>query len=59
MPDIRLPVAVLGYHPTRKRDIGRPRRRWVPEHVWGHYSWSGDDDDEKLFPILHILYVDS
>ena len=24
MPDIRLPVAALGYHPTGKRDAGRP-----------------------------------
>ena len=33
MPDIRLPVATMDYHPTGKRDVGRPRRRWVPEQV--------------------------
>ena len=30
MPDIRLPVAVLGYHPTGKRDVSKPRRKWFP-----------------------------
>ena len=29
MSDIRLPVAALGYHPTEKRDVGRPRKRDV------------------------------
>ena len=33
MADIRLPVPALGYHPTGMRDVGRPRRRWVPEQV--------------------------
>ena len=33
MPDIRLPVAALGYHPTVKTDVGRPRRRWVLKQV--------------------------
>ena len=35
MVDIRLPVAALGYHPTGKRDVGRPSRRWVPEQTGG------------------------
>ena len=29
----RLPVAALAYHPTGKRDVGRPRSRWVSEQV--------------------------
>ena len=33
MPDVRLPVAALGYHPTGKKDVGSPRRRWVLKQV--------------------------
>ena len=31
MPDIRLPVAALGYCPTGKRDVGSSRRRWCEQ----------------------------
>ena len=33
MPDTRLPVAALKYKPSGRRDVGRPRRRWVPEQA--------------------------
>ena len=44
MPDIRVPVAALGYHPTGKRDVGRPWRRGSGTGLRPR-PWGGDDDD--------------
>lgn len=33
MPKDRLAVAALNYKPKGKRDVGRPRKKWVPEQA--------------------------
>ena len=34
MTDHRLPKAALNYKAIGRRDVGRPRMRWVPEQVY-------------------------
>ena len=33
MPSGRIPLEAYNYRPTGKREVGRPRKRWVPEQV--------------------------
>ena len=44
MPDIRLPVAALGYHPTGKSDVRRTEDEMGSGTGLRSSPWSGDDD---------------